>query len=98
MKFIHAEDESEPDEMSDEQLEALYDDRHLLTTNYEPSSRGRGSLAGERRHAKLDPETVSKAKQMRRDGMSWRKIGECFGVSDGAMRKAVLGITWKGVQ
>lgn len=45
----------------------------------------------------LDPEKVLSMRRMRESGISYREIGEAFGVNDSAAWKAINGSTWRRV-
>jgi hypothetical protein len=45
--------------------------------------------------AKLTPELIQKAKDLRKLGQSYEKIGKAIGVSNAAAHSALTGKTWK---
>lgn len=44
--------------------------------------------------AKLTPELLAQAREMKRTGKTWRELGEFFGMSRDGIRLACLGRTW----
>lgn len=56
-------------------------------------------LLGERQNgAKLNPESVLEMRRLRRDGFSWRSIGDRFGVAATTAKSAITGSTWSHAQ
>lgn len=55
-----------------------------------------GTAAVGARHpkAKLNPDQVNEIRRLRREWVGLRELGRRFGVSHGAIRRAVLGLTW----
>jgi HNH endonuclease len=55
----------------------------------------RGAYGVKHGRAKLSPIKIKAAKLYRENGWSWRKIADRFNVSAGAVRHALIGMTWQ---
>lgn len=66
----------------------------LALNNADRQAKGRQARGERHGSAKLTASVIAEARDLRAGGMSYRKLGERFGVSHTTIRDAIVGDTW----
>lgn len=97
--FVRANGYAPPVVMHSCDNRACVEPSHLLPgtvalNNQDRQNKGRQARGTRNGSAKLTPAAIAEARELRAAGMTYRKLGERFGVSHVAIRNALVGKNW----